>query len=365
MMAGYRDTDGLRMRLSGMPIAFAFAFALTAAALPWLAGCNHPPNADVVATVNGHAIPRADMDKVFKAQLGEAQQQPSNEEAESLRLNVVRDLISEEMLQQRAAKMNLTATNDEVDAKVNDMKAPFSEEQWAAQLKASHHTLDDLKHDIRRSLTIEKLLNKEITSKITVSDADVANYYNQHKAEFNLIDTRYHLAVIRVTDVPSTQPVNLQGSKATSDAEAKRKIQGLKDKLDQGLDFGALAMNYSEDPQTASNGGDMGFDNASDILRQDPTVYTAIAKLKAGQITEILPLLDAQKKPAGYTIYKLLSREPPGQRDLNDPQVQQLIRQQLRDGRAQVLKGAYFEMLHNQAKIENFYAEEILKNDAK
>jgi len=45
--------------------------------------------------------------------------------------------------------------------------------------------------------------------------------------------------------------------------------------------------------------------------------------------------------------------------------VQQHIRQLLHDGRAQLLKSAYFEMLHDQAKVENFLAEEIFKNNAK
>ena len=97
----------------------------------------------------------------------------------------------------------------------------------------------------------------------------------------------------------------------------------------------------------------------------DPAIYAAITKLKPGQMTEILPLLDPQtKKPVGYAIYKLLSREPAGQRELNDPRVQQAIRQQLHDGRSQLLKGAYFEMLRDQAKVENFLAEQIFKNDA-
>jgi peptidyl-prolyl cis-trans isomerase SurA len=341
-------------------------FALLAVGLPWMAGCNHPPNSDIVATVNGQAIPRSEMESRYKVQLGEAQQQPSNEEAESLRIGLVRELIQEEILQQRAKKMNLTATPEEVEARLAEMKVPYTEEQFAAQLKAKALTLDDLKRDLRRSVTIEKLQNKEINSKITVSDADIANYYNQHKAEFNLIDTQYHLAVIQVTNLPSPQSVNLQGSKASSDPEAKKKIQGIKSELDSGQDFGTLAMNFSEDPQTASNGGDMGFVNASEIVRQDPAIYAAVSKLKAGETTEVLPLLNAQtKKPGGYAIYKLLSREPPGQRELNDPRVQQNIRQQLRDVRAQLLKLAYFEMLHNQAKIENFYAEDIFKNDAK
>jgi len=336
-------------------------------ALLLLSGCNRTHGADVVATVNGHAIMHADMDRMYKAQLGQAapNQETTPEQGDSLRLNIVRELIDEEIVAQRAAKMNLTATPEDVEAKLAEMKAPYTEEQFNQRLKASNHTLDDVKHDLRRSLTIDKLINKEINSKVTVSDGDVATYYNQHKTEFNLIETQYHLAVIRVTDVPSQQPVNLQGSKATTDAEAKKKIQALKNRLDSGEDFGTLASNYSEDPETATNGGDMGFHYESE-MHSDPTVYAAVTKLKAGQITDIMPLLDGQtKKPVGYAIYKLLSREPAGQRDLNDPRVQQAIRQQLRDGRSQLLKSAYFEMLRDQAKVENFFAEGILKDDAK
>ena len=342
------------------------AWLILSTALLMSAGCNRPHGADVVATVNGHAIMRADLDKAYQAQLGDSpqQQQLSQEQADSLRLNVLRALIDQEIVEQRAAKMNLTATNEEVDAKLAEMKAPYTEEQFQERLKASNQTVDDLKHALRRNLTISKLLNKEINSKITVTDADVANYYNQHKAEYNLRETQYHLAQIQVTDIPSQQPGNLQNSKATNDVDAKRKIEALKNRLDSGEDFGTLAMNFSEQPETAPNGGDMGFVGESQ-MHADPAIYTAITKLKAGEMTDILPLLDGQtKKPVGYAIYKLLSRDPPGQRDLNDPRVQQAIREQLRQGRSQLLKGAYLEMLHDQAKVENFFAEQIFKNDA-
>jgi peptidyl-prolyl cis-trans isomerase SurA len=332
-----------------------------------VAGCNRPHSADVLATINGHAVMKTDLDKAYAAQLGEAQQQqqqPTREQADSLRLNVLRELIDEEIVQQRAVKMNLTATNEEVDAKLAEMKAPYTEEQFDQRLKASNHTLDDVKHDLRRSLTMEKLLNKEINSKISVTDGDVTTYFTQHKSEFNLMETQYHLAQIQVTSVPSAQPGNLQGSKATSDDEAKKKIQALKNRLDSGEDFGAIAMNFSERAETAPNGGDMGF-VAESQMHADPMVYTAVTKLKAGQITEILPLLDGQsKKTMGYAIYKLISREPAGQRDVNDPRVQQAIRQQLREGRSQLLKNAFFEMLRDQSKVENFLAEEIFKNNA-
>jgi peptidyl-prolyl cis-trans isomerase SurA len=100
-------------------------------------------------------------------------------------------------------------------------------------------------------------------------------------------------------------------------------------------------------------------------MHADPAVYNAVTKLKPGQITDIIPIIDPQtKKPAGYAVYKLISRDPAGQRDLSDPRVQQAIRNQLRDGRSQLLKSAYLEMVHDQAKVENFLAEQIFKNDA-
>jgi peptidyl-prolyl cis-trans isomerase SurA len=359
-------TDRSFLMQSSHRVPLPVVFLIMAASLSAVTGCNRGHNADVVATVNGHAIMRADLDKAYQMQLGDAPQQRQlpQVQADSLRLNVLHALINDEIVEQRASKMNLTATNEEVDAKFAEMKAPFTEEQFQERLKASNQTVDDLKHALRRNLTIDKLWNKEINSKITVTDADVASYYSQHKAEYNLRETQYHLARIQVTDQPSAQPGNLQNSKATNDLEAKRKIQALKTRLDSGEDFGTVAANFSEEPETASNGGDVGFVGESQ-LHADPAVFDAVVKLKAGEMTDILPLLDPQtKKPAGYAIYRMISREPPGQRELNDPRIQQAIRQQLREGRAQLLRAAYLEMVNDQAKVENFFAEEILKNNA-
>ncbi|WP_263410920.1 SurA N-terminal domain-containing protein [Terriglobus tenax] len=334
-----------------------------------VAGCNRQPAADVVATVNGKPIAKSDLEKYYKGQLGDQQQTPSQEQADSMRLNVLRSLIDEEILQQRAAKMNLTATNEEVDAKVAEMKAPVTEEQFNQHLKDSGLTLDDLKRDVRRSLTTEKLLNKEINSRINVTDGDVSSYYNQHKNEYNLIETQYHLAQIIVTSQPAQQPQqisNLQASKANNDGEAQKKIQALKNRLDSGEDFGTLAMNFSESPQTAPNGGDMGFFSESQ-LRSDTELFNSISKLKPGQVTAVIPVPEGpgSKRAVGYAIFKLVSREPAGQRSLNDPAVQQAIRQQLKDGRSQLLKNAYFEMLRDEAKVKNYFAETVFKNEAK
>jgi len=347
------------VRSLSTPVFFAGLFLI--------AGCQKGPQQGVAATVNGHPIMQSEVDKLYAAQMANnpQQQQPSADQVDAVKLNVLHDLIDSQIIEQRAAKLNLTATNDEVDAKFNDMKAPYTEEQFQAKLKASNHTVDDVKHDLRRSLTVDKLINKEINSKVTVTDTEVADYYNAHKSEFNLIENQYHLAQIIVTATPSPNSGNLQNSKATSDADAKKKIQAIKNRLDAGEDFGSLAINFSENPQTASNGGDMGMLSESQ-LRSNPTVYEAISKLKPGQSTDIIPFPDASDphKIGGYAIFQLIERAAAGQRDLNDPRVQQAIRQQLRDGRSQLLKNAFFAMLRDQSKIENYFAEQIFKNDA-
>lgn len=345
--------------------------ALIAAAALTLSGCHQKPAPDVVAMVNGHSIMRAELDKTYNDRLGDDPgEKPSDEQADSLRLSLLGELINYQIVEQRAAKMNLTATPDEVDAKLTEMKAPYTEDQFQQRLTEHHTTVDGIKRDLRRSITYNKLINKEINTRITVSDADIASYFNAHKAEFNNIETQYHIAQILVTNTPpppNATPANLQGNKATNDEEARKKIQALKNRVDSGEDFGTLAMNFSENSQLSSSGGDMGTIPQKQLQQSvGPVLFAALDKLKPGQATDIIPLPDPQdpKKTSGYMILQLISKEPAGQHDLSEPQVQQRIRQGLRDARSQLLKAAYFEMLRDQSKIENYFAENIFKTDS-
>lgn len=70
-----------------------------------LAGCHSAPSPDVMATVNGKSIMRADVEKYYKASLGENPQPPSQERADIVRLNILHELIEDEIIQQRAAKL--------------------------------------------------------------------------------------------------------------------------------------------------------------------------------------------------------------------------------------------------------------------
>src|SRR5215467_6677486 len=326
------------------------------------AGCSSGRGGDgVLATVDGRKIYRAEVDKYYSNQTAGSDQQPSGEQATSLRLSILSQMIDDELLMRQAEKLGLLATDDEVQRKLTELKSPYTEEQFNQRLKDKKITLDDFKRDLRRSLTREKVLNKEITSKINISDRDISDYYNSHRAEFNLIEPQYHLAQIFVTPTPNPQVRNLQNSKAQNDAEAKKKIEMIVNRLDSGDDFATLAMNYSEDTETSTNGGDLGFTPESALRNTDPTTREAVMLLKPGQYSPVITVANpATRQIFGYRIVKLVSKEPAGQRALNDPRVQQAIREQLRDRREQLLKAAYYEVLRDHAKIDNYYAQQVL-----
>ena len=347
-----------------LPLTHSAAGLASLLLLLGIAGCHPTPSPQVLATVNGKEVQASELDRVYKQSMDPSAPAPSKEEAGVKRLQLLHGLIENEILQQRAGKLNLVATDEEVDARVTDMKAPYTQEEFDQKLKERNETLQDLRHDIRNEITQTKLMNKEIESKINVTDSDISNYYNAHKADFNLIEPDYHLARIVVTNQPSKQVINLQNNKATNDAEAKKKIQLLRSRLDSGAEFAPLAAQFSEDPSSSSNGGDLGFVPESQ-LRAGPEVFAAIDKLKAGQTTDILPMAQGEgpsRKTIGYAIYLLIEKRPAGQRDISNPNVRQGIRQLLRNNHQQLLRDAYLEMLYNDAKVHNYLAEQIYKN---
>ena len=356
-----------RSSIRNVPAVFLAGGILASSLALTLAGCHPAPSPQVLATVNGKEILASELDRIYKQNLDPAAPAPSKEEAAMHRLQLLHGLIEDEILQQRAGKLNLVATDEEVDARVTDLKAPLTQEEFDRQLKERNQTLEDLRRDIRHQLTQSKLVNKEIESKINITDSEISSYFNAHKSEYNLIEPQYHLGRIVVTNEPSKQITNLQNNKAGNDAEARKKIQALRGRLDAGEDFGSVATRFSEDPDVSTNGGDAGFVYESQLRAQLPDVFAAVSGLKAGQATAVLPLIQGAgpgRKTVGYAIYMLYEKRPAGQREMSDPRVQVQIRQQLRNNHAQLLREAYFEMLDNDAKVHNYLAEQIYKNGA-
>jgi peptidyl-prolyl cis-trans isomerase SurA len=325
------------------------------------AGCKRvvPPGPDVWAVVNGKEIGRAEVEKYFRTRVNAEGPAPSQEESLSLKLSILDELINNEILLERAAKMNLIASDAEVEDKFTESKSPYTEEEFQKKLRDSGLTIDDLKGDLRRQLSVQKLLNREVVAKISISDQDVSDFYSKNHGQFNITEPQYHIAQIVVTPHPDPTVHNRKNDKATSDAEAKRKVELLEQKIGSGADFQQLAMDYSED-STSSTGGDLGFVPESAMNQSDPVLKKIVLSLKPGEATQPISV-----KGGGYRILKLLAKEPAGQREISDPQVQQSIRDMLRNRKEQLLRSAYLTNARDESRVTNYLAQQIIESAGK
>jgi peptidyl-prolyl cis-trans isomerase SurA len=315
-----------------------------------LAGCNRSAPAGVAATVNGRAITYAELDKQYQYQFAD---RPSEDPVEILHLEILRTLIDGEIMLQRAEKGGLLATDSEVEAKFTELKSPYTQEEFQKQLNQRQMTAEDLKTQIRRDLSIQNLFNKEISSQISITDKDISDFYKANEASFKRAEPQVHMAQILVTPAPDPNVHNLKNDKAENDTQARKKIENLAARLKQGDDFAMLAQNFSEDPNYAQSGGDMGFIPESAFEKVSPELRKVIDNLHPGEITGILPSAE------GYRILKVITREPAGQRKLDDPAVQQNIRKTLMDRKDQILKAAFYEVARNEAQVVNYFALRI------
>jgi len=315
--------------------------------------CKHAASSNVAATVNGRIITYADLDKQYQAQFMSSSEKPSLDQMDIQKLEVLRTLVDNEIMLQRAEKLGLMATDADVESQFAELRAPYTQEEFQKQLEARKMTVDDMKAQLKRDLSIKKLFNKEITSHISISDKDVVDFYNANKSSFNFPEPQVHLAQILVSPMPDPNVRNLKNDKAQNDEQARKKMDMLVARLKQGEDFVTLAQNFSEDPTTAPNGGDLGFVPESALEKANPEIRAAIQAAPAGTVTPIV------KTAEGYRIFKIYSKEPAGQRELTDPRVQQNIRETLINRKDQLLRAAYYEVARDEAQVVNYLAQNI------
>lgn len=319
------------------------------------------PGPDVWATVDGKQVLQSEVEKAYRSRVNPDAPAPSHEEALSLKLNILDQMVNTEILLQRANKMNLVASDAEVEDKFTAEKSSYTEDDFQKKLAEDGLTVDDLKNDIRKQLSIQKLLNKEVAAKISVTTQDITNYYNQNRSQFNVAEPQFHIAQIVITPNPDPTIHNRKNDKAKNEAEAGRKAAMLDQKL-RGIgggspaeDFSQLAMDYSEDA-TASSGGDLGFIPESGLNKANPALKKAVLAMKPGEVSHPIPT------NGGYTILKLIAKEAAGQRQISDPQVQQSIRDLLHSRREQLLQSAYLAETRDEAHVVNFLARQILES---
>src|SRR5262249_22288413 len=322
-------------------------------------GSDSSASANVVARVNGKDITTAQLEKQVQVQLNGAEQPPSAEEQEDLKLQVLNQLINNQILLELASTANLNASDAEVDVKFNEFKSQYTEDKFKELLKDQKMTVDDIRSELRKSITIEKLVNKEITSKISVTDAEIKTFFDKNKDSFNLPES-YHIAHILVTPVADPEVHNSKNDDAKSPEEAKAKAARLLKEIQGGRDFATVAKESSEDPSSGPAGGDLAFQPLQAIENIDPRLAQAVQKMKVG---ETYPQVIETR--FGFHILKLIEKDAGGQKDLSDARVQGNVRETIINRKDQTLKNAFSEAARNKATVVNYLAQRILDTAGK
>lgn len=317
-------------------------------------GCRRlpPPAADVVATVNGQPIAGVELDRLFARQTAGTTAPLSPDQRMALRLSLLNQLVDRHILLQYAASVGITADPTAVQraADLDRTRDPGLDPGLARQ-------------EAGETVVLNELMRREVADKVHVSDADIAAFYQRNQASFHLPEPQYHVLEIVVTPHPGAV-TNLAEDKAATPAAARKKIEQLRQRLEPTgkapkADFATLAQQYSEDPATASSGGDMGLIPQSVLMQQIPApLRAAILALHPGEVSPVI------STPQGYYLLKLLAVEPAGLRPLTDPQVRQSIRDLLASSRQQVIQEAFLTSVRDQAKVVNYLAQTVLDGTA-
>jgi peptidyl-prolyl cis-trans isomerase SurA len=338
-------------------IRTALIYVLVVVGLLGFTSCAEDSNQGIVAEVNGYKITQREFNHYVAIQIPDISKPAMPDQARMLQLTLLRELIDRYIMLQRATKLGLVARDDQVDARLNVYHASYkTTDQFEQYRKKIDITTEELRNEFRRNILVEKLLAREIISKMVVSRKEIRDYYENNKVSFHLAEEQFHLAQILVTATPEVPIPNYRNDDAQDLEAARAKAEMLLSLLNEGQPFSEVARNYSEDPGSIGNGGDLGFIPQSFLEGTDLNLRRAVASLSPGEISPII------RSGSELRIIRLISRAPAGQREFSDPRIQQSIRETLKNRKDQLLRTAYSEMLRNKADVTNYIAKRIVSD---
>jgi peptidyl-prolyl cis-trans isomerase SurA len=331
--------------------------ALVAACLGAACGPTPPPppppvSPDTWAVVDGREITKNDVEKAFRRVSNGAPM--SAEESLAAKLGLLDDLIMEEVLLAKARTLKIELPETEVDSAQAEARKGITEDAFQQELTKRNITAADMRDSIRRQLLAQKLLNQEVGAKITITDQQVTDFFNANRDQFNLPEDSYHLAQIVVTPERDQQLANRTGDDAGTPQAAAAKVAMLMERLKSGTSFGDLARDYSEDPESAPRGGDLGLVPLSAVKQAPAPLRDAVLQMNPGSARVV-------NQGGAQAIVFVVAKEPKGQRDLSMPEVRQRITDGLKGQREQLLRTAYVSAARSDARVVNHLARRVVE----
>ena len=268
------------------------------------AGCSADNKA--IITVNGEAVTKADYNEVMDVVKNNPQYKSAPEEQKKedspmmllARERIVQDLIVRKLLDQEYAKRKITATNEEIEAKKQEViKELGSKERFNELLKQNNITEDKINKDLANEVRINKLL--EATSNVSVSDKEVKDFYKQNEKQFDypqrvrashiLIEANPEMIKKAIIDADKDGKLSAADIDKKVKEEMDKKMALARDVRAQAIanpkNFAALAQKYSDDKGSAQKGGDLGFFPREAMVKE---FSDAAFSLKPDTVSEIV-----------------------------------------------------------------------------
>lgn len=268
----------IALALTGAPIVVA---AEPVAQEPAPAGVTAAPSedpADIVVTINGVAIPRAELDRTMQpllTRLGAAES-VSAEQMALIEEAAMENLIRSELLYQLAAKQNIPDLDQQVDEQFAAIKSgSASEEEWNETLASKGITPDGLREQLKRGVLIDAFVENELLAKIQITDAQLQAFYDEHPEAFSQPESMRASHILIGVE---------EGAAAEDQDKAKRKAVEILEKVKAGEDFAELAKSESSCP-SAPQGGDLGEFTRGQMVAP---FETAAFALEPGAVSEVV-----------------------------------------------------------------------------
>jgi len=202
----------------------------------------------IVARVNDLLITQSEYDRRLAVAVKSAR---ASVDQNQLRAQILEDMIREKLLDERAKEMAVAATDEEVEAAVQRVKAQYNlktDAEFDAALADSGMNRDDLRRQMRETITLQKVIGRDVASRMDLSDDALRVEYERRKEQFYAVPASAHVAEIVVRYSPGD---------SSAQAQAAIKIEDIRGKIKDGTAFAGLAKEFSEG-NTRERGGDLG-----------------------------------------------------------------------------------------------------------
>jgi peptidyl-prolyl cis-trans isomerase C len=290
---------------------------------------------DVVARVNGEDVKKTELEMAIKSLEDRARSTVPAEQRDAVYRQVLDRLIGFHLLVQESKTRKVVAPPWEVDGQVDQIKKQFpSEDAFKQMLQSRGVTVEQLRSDTAQTIAVNLMLKNELEPKVAVAEADSKKFFDENKPRFRQEDS------VHASHILIRTPENAD---AAAKAKAKTQADDLLAQLKKGGDFSELAKKYSQDPGSASKGGDLGFFSKGQMV---PAFEQAAFGLKPGQTSGVV------ETPFGYHIIRV--SEAKAGRDLTydevKGQIDDYLKQQLREKKSQ----EFVDQLKAKGKVQIF-----------